>query len=71
MKRIFMILTAAAMMLATAGDANAQFGKNLLNKAKEAATNAVNGNYRHQGRPHQVEEGRRGLAERFQAEVCG
>lgn len=44
MKRIFMILTAAAMMLATAGDANAQFGKNLLNKAKEAATNAVNGN---------------------------
>ena len=39
-----MILTAAAMMFATVGDASAQIGKNLLNKAKEAANNTINGN---------------------------
>ena len=35
MKRIFMFFAAAAMVLATTGDADAQLGKNLLNKAKE------------------------------------
>ena len=38
MKRIFMFFAAAAMVFATTGDANAQFGKNLLNKAKEAVS---------------------------------
>lgn len=44
MRKIFIMLAVAAMVSVAPDNANAQFGKGLLNKVKAAAQNAVSGN---------------------------